>query len=120
MRGESYRHTRLTMKTRLAIAILTLFLASCAGGPPPWQRGNDSFAPVLLGVTTQDDLLRLLGRPDETSYLQLRDLHVWSYRYKESGVWDSMMHIMMDRQGVVRETMSGPDLEKEDRGFFFR
>jgi len=28
------------------------------------------------------------------------------------------MHIMMDRQGVVRETMSGPDLEKEERGFF--
>lgn len=120
MRDESYRHTRLPMKTRLAIAILTLCLASCAVGPPPWQRGNDSFAAVQLGLTTQADLLRLLGRPDETTYLQLRDLHVWSYRYKESGVWDSMMHIMMDRNGVVRETMSGPDLEKEERGFFFR
>lgn len=106
------------MKTRLAIAILTLFLTSCAGGPPPWQRGNDSFLPVKLGVTTQADLLRLYGPPDEASYLQLRDLNVWSYRYKESGVWDSMMHIMMDRQGIVRETMSGPDLEKEERGFF--
>lgn len=106
------------MKTRLAIATLALFLSACAVGPPVWERGNDSFLSVQLGVTTQADLLRLLGRPDETTYLQLRDLNVWSYRYKESGVWDSMMHIMMDRNGVVRETMSGPDLEKEERGFF--
>ena len=118
MRGESYRHTRFAMKTRLAVVFLSFSLLSCAVGPPPWQRGNDSFRPVQLGVSTQADLLRLYGPPDEATYLQLRDLNVWSYRYKESGVWDSMMHIMMDRQGVVREMMSGPDREKEERRRF--
>lgn len=116
--GESYRHTRPAMKTTLRVAFLSLLLSACVAAPPSWQRGNDSFKPIQLGVTTQADLMRLYGRPDETTYLQLRDLQVWSYRYKESGVWDSMMHIMMDRQGIVRETMSGPDLEKEERGFF--
>lgn len=106
------------MKTRFIVAISSLLLSACAVGPPAWQRGNDSFKPIQLGITTQADLLRLYGPPDDTTYLHLRGLNVWSYRYKESGVWDSMMHIMMDRQGVVRETMSGPDLEKEERGFF--
>ncbi|WP_156401110.1 hypothetical protein [Duganella sp. Root1480D1] len=106
------------MKTIVRVALLSLLLTACAVAPPSWQRGNDSFRPVQLGVTTQADLLRLYGPPDDRTYLPLRDLTVWSYRYKESGVWDSMMHIMVDRQGVVRETMSGPDLEKEERGFF--
>ena len=118
MRGECYRHIRSAMKTYLKIAIIASILSACAVAPTSWQRGNDSFRPIQLGVTTQADLLRLYGPPDDRTYLQLRDLNVWSYRYKESGVWDSMMHIMMDRQGVVRETMSGPDLEKEERGFF--
>lgn len=118
MTGESYRHTQTAMKTLLHVAFLSLLLSACAVTPPSWQRGNESFKPIQLGVTTQADLLRLYGPPDDRTFLQLRDLNVWSYRYKESGVWDSMMHIMMDRQGVVRETMSGPDLEKEERGFF--
>ena len=97
---------------------MTLLLSACAVAPPSWQRGNDSFKPIQLGITTQADLLRLYGPPDDTMYLQLRGLTVWSYRYKESSVWDSMMHVMTDRQGVVREMMSGPDPEKEERRRF--
>jgi len=33
----------------------------------------------------------------------------WSYRYKESGVWDSLMNIRFDAQGIVRETINTPD-----------
>ncbi len=103
------------MKSHLIVVIFSLLLGACAAAPPSWQRGNDSFKPIQLGVTTQADLLRLYGPPDDSTYLHLRDLQVWSYRYKESGVWDSMMHVMMDRQGVAREMMSGPDREKEER-----
>jgi len=53
--------------------------------------------------------LRTIGHPAETSYLPLRDLEVWSYRYKEAGVWNSIMHVHFDRNGIVRMMLNGPD-----------
>lgn len=78
------------------------------------------FATLPIGIATRDDVLRAVGRPAETSYLALRDLTVWSYRYKQSGVWDSMMHVHFDRNGIVREMMAGPDPDREERSPFFR
>jgi hypothetical protein len=70
---------------------------------------DEKFATVKLGVDTKETILHTFGHPSETSYLGLRDLEVWSYRYQQSGVWDSMMHIEFSRDGVVRELMAGPD-----------
>jgi outer membrane protein assembly factor BamE (lipoprotein component of BamABCDE complex) len=78
------------------------------------------FATLPVGKATKNDVLMTVGRPAEQSYLALRDLQVWSYRYKQSGVWDSMMHVHFDRAGIVREMMAGPDPEKEERRGFFR
>jgi hypothetical protein len=50
-------------------------------------------------------------------YLRLRDLQVWSYRYRQSDVWYSMMHIHFDHDGIVREMLSGPDPERDERRF---
>lgn len=72
------------------------------------------FAMVKLGVSTKQDVLYLLGRPAETSYLSWPDLTVWSYRYKEADVWDSMMHVQFDRNGVVRKMDNGPDPAREE------
>ena len=77
------------------------------------------FARVKIGISTRQDVLHLLGRPTETSYLALPKLYVWSYRYKESGVWDSMMHVHFDQAGIVRQMMNGPDPDKEERRFFW-
>ena len=77
------------------------------------------FARVKIGISTRQDVLHLLGRPTETSYLALPKLSVWSYRYKESGVWDSMMHVHFDQAGIVRQMMNGPDPDKEERRFFW-
>ena len=76
------------------------------------------FARVKVGLSTQQDVLHLLGRPTEKSYLSIPKLTVWSYRYKESGVWDSMMHVHFDHDGIVRMMMNGPDPDKEERRFF--
>jgi len=64
------------MKTTLRVAFLSLLLSANAAASPSWQRGNDSFKPIQLGVTTQADLLRLYGPPDDRTFLQLRDLNV--------------------------------------------
>ena len=79
---------------------------------------GEKFATIRVGTARHDDVLRTLGRPAEKSYLPLRDFEVWSYRYKESGVWNSMMHVHFDRTGVVRMMQNGPDRMHEERRLF--
>jgi len=79
---------------------------------------GQKFATLQIGAATRDEVLRTLGRPAERSYLALPDLEVWSYRYKENGVWNSMMHAHFDRAGVLRMMQNGPDRMFEERRFF--
>lgn len=73
------------------------------------------FATVKVGTTSRDEILHTFGTPAETTYLSLSDLTVWTYRYKENGVWDSMMHVHFDRNGIVQKMMNGPDTWLEHR-----
>lgn len=79
---------------------------------------GEKFATIKVGAATHEDVLRTIGRPAEKSYLPLRDFEVWSYRYKEAGVWNSMMHVHFDRSGVVRMMQNGPDPMYDDRRLF--
>jgi hypothetical protein len=79
---------------------------------------GEKFATIAVDRATRDEVLRTLGRPAETSYLALPKLEVWSYRYKESGVWNSMMHVHFDRAGIVRMMQNGPDRMYEEKRFF--
>lgn len=71
------------------------------------------FAMIKVGIATKDDVLHTIGTPSETSFINLRQLEVWSYPYKENGVWDSMMHVHFDKQGIVRDMMNGPDPSRD-------
>ncbi|MBC7859436.1 MAG: outer membrane protein assembly factor BamE [Burkholderiaceae bacterium] len=80
---------------------------------------DEKFATIKIGAATRHDVLLTLGRPAETSYLSRQRLEVWSYRYKQAGVWDAMMHVHFDRDGIVRLMQNGPDRDKErERDFF--
>ena len=79
---------------------------------------GEKFATLKVGKSRKEDVLRTIGRPAETSYLSLPQLEVWSYRYKESGVWNSMMHVHFDRHGVLAMMQNGPDPMYEERRFF--
>lgn len=70
---------------------------------------NEKFASIRVGEARKEDVLRTIGAPVETSYLSLTDLEVWTYPYKESNVWNSMMHVHFDRTGIVRKMLNGPD-----------
>ena len=76
-----------------------------------WEQvlTTEKFASVRIGQTAKHEVLHTFGRPAETSYLSLPKLEVWSYRYKEGGVRDSMMHVHFDNAGVVRMMQNGPD-----------
>lgn len=80
---------------------------------------TQKFATVKIGTTNQEAILHMFGPPAETMYLSLSDLTVWTYRYKENGVWDSMMHVHFDRNGIVQRMMNGPDTWLEPRESLF-
>lgn len=81
---------------------------------------TEKFASIKVGTSTKEDVLHTVGAPVETSYLSLTDLEVWSYPYKEGGVWNSVMHIHFDRNGIVRKMLNGPDMRFDpDRRFPF-
>ena len=70
---------------------------------------TEKFASIEVGHATKKDILHTIGAPSETTFLSLPQLEVWSYPYKENGVWDSMMHVHFDKDGIVRKMMNGPD-----------
>ncbi len=78
---------------------------------------GEKFATIRIDQATKADVLRTIGRPAETSRIAMHDYEVWSYRYKESGVWNSLMHVHFDANGVVRMMQNGPDpmFEVRDR-----
>jgi hypothetical protein len=76
-----------------------------------WEQvlTTENFARVQIGYWKKDDILRQFGRPAEVSRERVNDDEVWSYRYKEKGVWDSLMNITFTRLGVVRRMENSPD-----------
>lgn len=78
----------------------------------------EHFGALKIGSATKADVLRAVGRPAEKSYLAIPQLEVWSYRYRESGVWNSMMHAHFNRSGMLTMLQNGPDpmYEHHDSG----
>jgi hypothetical protein len=79
---------------------------------------GEKFATIQLNSATHEDVLRIIGRPAETSRVYMNNYEVWSYRYKEAGVWNSMMHVHFDKDGIVRLMQNGPDPMYDERRFF--
>ncbi len=75
------------------------------------------FARLRLQQSTREQALRLLGQPYEKVWFERIEQEVWSYPYRESGVWDSMMHLYFDRAGVLQKMENGPDdrIERQER-----
>ncbi|MET0982464.1 MAG: hypothetical protein ABWY02_10215 [Telluria sp.] len=70
---------------------------------------GEKFATIKIDQATKEDVLRTIGRPAERSRVAMRNYEVWSYRYKEAGVWNSLMHVHFDQNGIVRQMLNGPD-----------
>ena len=76
---------------------------------------SENFARVAVNRWTRDDILRNFGRPAEVSRDRVDDYEVWSYRYKEDGVWNSMMNVYFNQRGVVRRMRNSADLLLDER-----
>jgi len=69
----------------------------------------ERFGRIQPGRSNKDEVLRIIGAPSSTSYLSLSQLEVWTYPYKESNVWNSLMHVHFDNNGIVQKMQNGPD-----------
>lgn len=76
------------------------------------------FAAIKIGEATKETVLRIIGAPGETHFYQGSQLEAWSYAFKESDVWDSLMAVYFDKAGIVRRLENGPDPLRQVGGDF--
>ncbi|MDL2284326.1 hypothetical protein LJC19_04200 [Oxalobacter sp. OttesenSCG-928-P03] len=77
-----------------------------------WEQvlTNEKFDELVIGKSTKQDVLLIVGQPGEYTEIALNNYEVWTYHYKQEGVWDSVMHLMFDRNGILRKMETGLDL----------
>lgn len=77
-----------------------------------WEQvlTTEKFAELVVGESTKEAVLLKVGQPGEMSQIVLNNYHVWTYHYKQDGVWDSVMHLMFDQNGVLQKMENGIDL----------
>lgn len=80
-----------------------------------------AFRRVEAGVWDADRLRCTFGPPAEIAAVGLPSVRqtVWSYRYREAGAWNSLMHIYLSPDGVVQQMHPGPDPMFEPRDWPF-
>jgi hypothetical protein len=76
---------------------------------------GQKFGTIKIGRDTKESVLRIIGRPSKQVRYFSVDGDVWQYRYKENDVWNSLMDVQFDRNGVVQALVNGPDEEREPR-----
>ncbi len=81
-----------------------------------WEQvlTSPKFATVKVGQMTRQQVQLTFGTPAETMVMPFMKDEIWSYRFKEQGVWNSLMHIHFDQAGVVRKMYTGPDPHFDD------
>ncbi|HEY0297115.1 MAG TPA: hypothetical protein VGC69_17425 [Bordetella sp.] len=84
---------------------------------------DEHFKVLDTGDWTPDQVRCEFGPPSEVETVGLGDMRevVWSYRYKEQGVWNAQMHIFMGPKGDhVTHHFHGPDpiYERSRLGFY--
>jgi hypothetical protein len=76
---------------------------------------DENFAKIEPNRWSKDEVLRHFGRPAEVVRSRLDEGEIWSYRYKEKGVWDSLMNVDFNGRGVVLRVFRSADPVLDDR-----
>jgi hypothetical protein len=75
---------------------------------------DENFAAIKT-AWNKDDVLRRFGKPAEVVQSRLEEGEIWSYRYKEKGVWNSQMNVAFNARGAVLRTFTSPDPLLDER-----
>ena len=58
------------------------------------------FNAIRAGLTEQD-VLRMIGPPREKAYFSNLQQTAWDYKFQDTWGYDSILSVMIDRQGIV-------------------
>ncbi|MBR8167929.1 hypothetical protein KDX27_09425 [Burkholderia cenocepacia] len=67
------------------------------------------FSQARVGAWTKHDVLVHFGRPAESKSTPGSGNEVWSYRFRDAGIWQGLYNFYFDRAGVLRLTQESPD-----------
>lgn len=73
---------------------------------------DEMFRTLQSGRWTQEDVMCAFGPPAINAGVGMPSAHqvVWSYRYRQNGVWNSLMHVYFGSDGeYVTRMHPGPD-----------
>jgi hypothetical protein len=73
------------------------------------MMSDESFARIVSGKATQDEVLRDFGPPAETFQYKLKNESAWMYRYFTHGGFKAAMFVYFDPAGIVKRTEPGLD-----------
>lgn len=79
------------------------------------------FKRLATGTWTADQVRCEFGPPADISGVGLPSVRqtVWAYRYKQSGVWNSLMYVYMGKDGnQVTRFHPGPDPQYDENRFW--
>jgi hypothetical protein len=76
---------------------------------------TQNFARIQVAQWNRDDVLRNFGRPAEIAPDRATGFEVWSYRYKQDGLWNSFFNVYLNGRGEVARTGNSPDPVLDDR-----
>ncbi len=92
------------MRKRFALLLLAAALGGCAMLPPDPPRSDEIFGAIRVGMT-QQEVQRLLGRPDETMRFSA-DAVAWDYKYMDTWGYFAMFSVTFDGRGVAVARLS--------------
>lgn len=72
-------------------------------------RTAENFGRLKVGVDTPETMMREFGQPWQIQRYALSKLTAYMYPYKESYIWNLMMAVHFDDNGVLQRVESGPD-----------
>lgn len=72
---------------------------------------DTAFRQVEVGVWNAERMRCMFGPPAKISSVGLPSVRqtVWSYRYRQDGVWNSLMYVYFSDDGIVQRLHPGPD-----------
>jgi outer membrane protein assembly factor BamE (lipoprotein component of BamABCDE complex) len=86
---------------RLGALALSAALAACAfAGPERPLLADSTFATIRHGMT-KDEILRIIGRPDDTMKFARSSTEAWDYRYQDDWGYMALFSVTFDRAGTV-------------------